>query len=90
MVEKRPKTKHNTLLRLRNEIADALDRIQWEDGIAKSAVIAEAVESWLRKRQKAIFTNKRPAFLSDERTRGNVRPESTLVDRIRKRIGPTP
>lgn len=56
---RKPKIKHNCTLRVRNEIADALDRIQFEDGTSKSAVIAEGVEMWLRRREKRIRLGKR-------------------------------
>lgn len=78
-------SKHNTTLRVRNEIADALDRVQYEDGVSKSAVIAEAVEAWLRKRERAIAAKKRKRWLTDTEREGE-RPSSALMDQIEQDV----
>ena len=78
---KKPKTKHNCTLRVRNEIADALDRVQFEDGISKSEVIAEGVLMWLRKREKQIRDKKRPPVLVEP---VGLMPVSNLIDSLQR------
>ena len=82
MLTKQAVRKHNTVLRLRNDIADALDRVQWEDGVSKSSVIAVAVTELLVRRELEIRAGKRKRLLSRPSDRQGSRPQSTLVDEI--------
>jgi len=82
--QKSPKRRHASTLRIRIDIADALDRVQWETGRAKSAVICEAVMEWLRLREIAIREGKPrivdlPVLRAIQR---QPKPESRIMDQL--------
>jgi hypothetical protein len=82
--QKPPKRRHASTLRIRIDIADALDRVQWETGRAKSAVICEAVMEWLRLREIAIREG-RPRLVTVPSVRAiqcQPKPESRIMDQL--------
>jgi hypothetical protein len=82
--QKPPKRRHASTLRIRIDIADALDRVQWETGRAKSAVICEAVMEWLRLREIEIRKGQ-PRIVDSSALRAiqrQPRPESKIMDQL--------
>jgi hypothetical protein len=82
--EAKPKRKHATILRIRFDIADALDRLHWETGRAKSAVICEAVLEYLKLRE-LLIRGGCPRLVNSPATqliRRDPKPESRIMDEL--------
>lgn len=90
MQPKAEKRRHASTLRIRIDIADALDRMQWETGRAKSAIICEAVMTLLIQREIEIRAG-RPRTVSVPSVRAIQRqpkPESRIMDQLEKAEDP--
>jgi hypothetical protein len=84
-MQKAEKRRHASTLRIRIDVADALDRVQWETGRAKSAVICEALMEWLKLREVLIRSGC-PRLAATPTARlmraGHWRPESRIMDQL--------
>jgi predicted DNA-binding protein len=81
---KRRKSEHATIIRIRNDTADALVRVAWETGKAKSAFLAEAVTQAIVRREVFIAEGETEFERFNRRypkgVPGGVAPKSPLHD----------